>query len=126
MSNAWLKDLEERVHQACEQLSDLRAENAELNEKLAASTDRQTELEGQNTELTTALEEARAQIEQQSTELTEAKAEAQAAEKARGEAESSPDPDAVAWQAEREDVRTRVSSLVDHLASLLEDESSGE
>jgi len=89
MSKAWLKDLEERVHQACEQLSGMRAENADLRGKLAASADRVAELEGQNADLA-------------------------AAGASSGE-------DATAWEAEREEVRTRVSSLVDQLAGLLDE-----
>lgn len=118
MSKAWLKDLEERVHQACEQLAGLRVENAELNEKLSATTDRVSELEGQNAELTTALDEARAQLEKQAEELAEERAEKQTLVAA----EAPSDEEATAWKAEREEVRTRVSSLVDHLASLLEDD----
>ena len=82
MTTAWLRDLEEKVHEASSRLQEARTANDELQQQNETLQARVSELEN---------------------EIAEASAAGDAA-----------------WAEERDDIRSRVEKLANHLGELLE------
>lgn len=99
MTKAWLRDLEERVEQAAEEIRSLRQTKTELQE-----SNRQ-------------LEDDKVKLQQQVEDLT-----GQLAESNELLASADQDEAATEWRGERDEIRQRVEKLVDHLGGLLTEE----
>lgn len=138
MSKNWLSELESRVQDAATRLRELRDENASLRTENTRLAERAEELEAEltqqgessadadlradNERLSARVAELENQLEAETTELLGQKGEL---EERVAELESllaaATDPAADDWQQEREEIRERVSRLVDHLGQLLDE-----
>lgn len=99
MTKAWLRDLEERVEQAAEEIRALRGAKQELQETNRQLDEEKTQLQGQVEDLT-----------QQIAELNELLA------------SDGKDESAAEWLGERDEIRGRVEKLVEHLGGLLDED----
>ncbi len=99
MTKAWLRDLEERVEQAVEEIRNLRQAKTELQES-----------NGQ-------LEDDKVKLQEQVEDLTSQLAESQELLASAGQDEAASE-----WLGERDEIRERVEKLVDHLGGLLGEE----
>lgn len=121
MTKAWLRDLEERVHQTAARLQELRednerlsSENQQLQETCSEADTTRMGLEKELAEVNSKLEQAHEEGQQQQTVVAELRARVEELEQQGGV-----DGAAEAWTSEREEIRQRVGTLVDHLESLL-------
>lgn len=99
MTKAWLRDLEERVEGAAEEIRNLRLAKSELQT-------RANQLEEDNARLEERADELEKKLASAEERLTDAGSDD-------GNAE---------WMEERDEIRGRVEKLVEHLGGLLEEE----
>ena len=130
MTVAWLRDLEERVHETSDRLLKLRGEHQQLRQQNEELELESQQLRAENEGLTKERQELGSTVErlEAETKRLEATAEELTGEKNRLsqqiiELEKTPaaTEDESSWAAERDEIRQRVGSLVEHLEGLLAD-----
>ena len=82
---------------------------SDLEERVHHASDRLRELRDENERLDARCQELEARVEE--------------LEATPGDGEAGVDGEAAAWRIEREEIRGRVETLVDHLANLLDEEA---